>query len=62
MSTVVVPAETGEPYTVEHHGTKIRVKRKSEYNNGFTHVLVFRRSEAVEVANAMIDLIEQDTR
>lgn len=59
VSAINVPAETGEPYTVEHHGTKIRVRRKSEFN-AFVHNLVFRRSEAIEVANAIIDLIEQD--
>lgn len=58
MSEITVPAETGEPYTVEHYRSKIRVRRKSEFN-GFVHNMVFRRSEAIEVANALIDLIEQ---
>lgn len=59
MTAITVTAETGEPFVVEHHGNKIRVSRKSEFNE-FVHVMLFRRSEVVPVVNAMVDLVEAD--
>ncbi|XCI63428.1 hypothetical protein MPNTM1_04603 [Mycolicibacterium parafortuitum] len=58
MSTATVPAEFGQPYLLKREGNRLRVSRQAD--NGFTHVLVFRHAEAVAVADAMIDLLEQD--
>lgn len=57
MTAISVPAETGEPFTVEHHGSKYRITRKSEFNS-FTHVMLFRRSEVPNIINALADLWE----
>lgn len=59
MSRIEVPAEFGYPFTVEHHGNRIQVSRP--HDSGYMHRLVFRQSEAIAVADALVDLAEAQT-
>lgn len=60
MNATTVPAEFGQPYVVTREGERLKVSRRAD--NGFTHVLVFRRDEFVAVCNAGVDLFESNTQ
>lgn len=58
MSNRTVPAEFGQPFIITRRGNHISVCRTAE--NGFVHNLTYRLSEVSTVADAMIDLLEQE--
>lgn len=57
MTAIEVPASVGHPYQVDRgdHGL-IRLKRLSKA--GYPITIVFARSDALNVADALVDLAE----